>query len=365
MGSKKIKENNRSNNNNNNKSYKNSQKSKLIVVVIAIAVASIGILGFVTNPSSENVIDSSLSQNLTGNWLDLHGLGISTLSNGGNINNSLYLATHNGLFKKDLGSNNSGWLEIGNDKSDLMGFAIDPSNKSVMYSSGHPQTGGNLGFRVSTDYGVTWQKVSDVTSPTPVDFHTMTVGNNTEIIYAASSIGDNVFVSTDKGKNWSITTPPPNGQQVITLAVNQSDSSNVYAATTEGLFLSNHQGKNWLDIEDKIISGNESMVTGIEISPDGKTVYAFVVPNQSNETDEGYIIKSVDGAKTWAKTDGQIPGVQFVSKFAFDNDGYVYAALIQDSAQTGVASSVFSSNDGGATWTLQGTNNILLPNAIK
>lgn len=359
MGSKKIKENNHIKNN--RKLNKSSQKSKLIVVFIAITVVSIGLIGFMTTPSSENIIDNSLTQNLTGNWMDVHGVGISTSDNDENSNDSLYLATHNGLFKKDLGNNNSSWVEIGNDKSDLMGFAIDPSDKSIMYSSGHPQTGGNLGFMISNDYGVTWQNVSDVTAPTPVDFHTMTIGNNTEIIYAASSMGDNIFTSTDKGKNWSITSPP-NGQQIVTLAVNQSNSKNVYAATTEGLYSSLDQGKNWQKIEDEIISGNNSVVTGIEISSDGKTAFAFVFPNQPDETSQGFIIKSIDGAKSWAKTDGQIPGVQFVSKFAFNNnDGDVYVALIQDSIRTGVASSVYSSNDGGITWTLQGTNNNLLP----
>lgn len=360
LGSKKIKENNHT------KKNRNSQKSKVIVVAIAIAVVSIGLIGFMNTPSSEKIIDNSLSQNLTGNWMDVHGVGTSSFDDSNN-NNSLYLATHNGLFKKDLGNNNSGWIDIGTDKSDLMGFAINPSNNSVMYSSGHPQTGGNLGFRISTDYGVTWQTVSDVTSPTPIDFHTMTIGNNTEIIYAASSMGDNVFISTDKGKNWTIATPP-NWQQVVTLAVNQSNSNNVYAATTEGLFSSNDQGTNWQKIEEEIISKNNSMVTGIEISSDGKTAYAFVAPNQvDDETSEvGYIIKSIDGANTWTKTDGQIPGVQFVSKFAFDNEnGNVYAALLQDGIQTGVASSVYSSDDGGTTWILQGTNNNLLPNAIE
>ena len=55
MGSKKIKVNNHTNNNNNKKlNKKSSQKSKLIVVVIAIAVASIGIIGFMTTSASEN-----------------------------------------------------------------------------------------------------------------------------------------------------------------------------------------------------------------------------------------------------------------------------------------------------------------------
>ncbi|MGD9673887.1 MAG: hypothetical protein AB7U98_10475 [Candidatus Nitrosocosmicus sp.] len=108
------------------------------------------------------------------------------------------------------------------------------------------------------------------------------------------------------------------------------------------------------------MSGNNTMVTGIEVSPNGKTAYAFAAPSQPDETDNGYIIKSNDGAKSWTKADGQIAGTQFVSKFAFDNNGEVYAALIQDSTETGVASSVYSSDDDGNTWTLEGTNNKLL-----
>ncbi len=359
MGTKKIK----TNNNTNNKKIlnKSSQKSKRIALSVSIVVvltASIAIIGFMTTSASENSNFISSSQNLTGNWMDVHGVGIYSSEIGDN-SNSLYLATHNGLFKKDVGnnsSNNPGWIEVGNDKSDLMGFTIDQSNKGVMYSSGHPQIGGNLGFRISDDYGVTWQKVSDVTTPTPIDFHTMTIGNNPEIIYAASGMGDNIFISTDGGKNWSITSHP-DGQQVITLAANRSNSNILYAGTTNGLFSSMDQGKNWQEIENELVSGNGTMVTGIEIAQDGKTAYAFAVPNQSDGTGNGYIIKSINGAKSWTKVDGQIPGAQFVSKFAFDNNGDVYTALIQDSIETGVASSVYSSSDDGKSWILEGTNN--------
>jgi hypothetical protein len=356
VGRKKIKTN--INHNNMKLLNKNSQRSKLIVVAITIAVVSIGITGFMTTSASENSNNISSSQNLTGNWMDVHGVGIYSTDIGDNTN-SLYLATHNGLFKKEISnnsSNTSGWVEVGSDKSDLMGFTIDPFNKGVMYSSGHPHTGGNLGFRISNDYGVTWQKVSDVTTPTPIDFHTMTIGNNPEIIYAASGMGDNIFISTDGGKNWTITSPP-DGQQVITLATNQSNSNNVYAATTGGLFSSIDQGENWQNINSELISGNDTMIAGIGISLDGNTAYAFAIPNSAGQTENGIIIKSKDGGKIWTKTDAQITGSVFVSKFAFGNKGEVYFAVTQDSMETDVASSVFSSKDGGKTWTLEGTNN--------
>jgi hypothetical protein len=56
------------------------------------------------------------------------------------------------LFNK---KQNSLWVKVGNDKSDLMGFVINPTKEGVMYSSGHPVNGGNLGFRMSTDSGKT------------------------------------------------------------------------------------------------------------------------------------------------------------------------------------------------------------------
>jgi photosystem II stability/assembly factor-like uncharacterized protein len=99
------------------------------------------------------------------------------------------------------------------------------------------------------------------------------------------------------------------------------------------------------------------MIAGIEITPDGKTAYAFAVPHSTNETVNGYIVKSTDDGKTWVRTDGQIMAAQFISKFAFGNNGIVYAALIQNSEKTGVASSLYSSNDDGKTWLLEGTNN--------
>ncbi len=166
--------------------------------------------------------------------------------------------------------------------------------------------------------------------------------------------GNKVYFSLDEGTNWNAVNTP-NGVRVVTLAVNKTDSNNIYASTTNGIFSSTDQGKNWQKINNEFFNQTDTMVTGIEISPDGKTIFVFVAPppNPSNGEAQGYIIKSTDGANTWAKTEGQINGVQFVSKFAFDNGGKTYAALIQNSAETDVASSVCSSSDNGKTWLLE------------
>ena len=361
----KKKSTNINNNDKYNKLQKNYRNLKRIVLIIVAAVALIvtagTIVGIMTSSATDNNNISTSSQNILGDWMDIHGIGI--ISTGMN-NDSLYVATHNGLFKKtDNNDNNSSqWVPVGNDKSDLMGFVINPTSQEKMYSSGHPQTGGNLGFRISSDYGVTWEKVSDVTSPNPIDFHTMAVGSNPNVIYGASGMGDKIYLSLDEGITWS-TVNPPSGERVVTLAVNQTNSNNIYASTTNGIFSSNDQGKSWQKTNNELFNRKDTMVTGIEIFSDGKTIFAFVAPPSPNSNTgeaQGYIIKSIDGAKTWTKTEGQISGTQFVSKFVFDNDGKIYVALIQNSNEMGVASSVYSSDDNGKTWLLAGTNNEVL-----
>jgi hypothetical protein len=70
-------------------------------VTIVIVVPNIGIIGFMTTSASESNNTDSSGQNLTVNWMDVYGLGIySAADTTNNNNNSLYLSTHNGLFKK-------------------------------------------------------------------------------------------------------------------------------------------------------------------------------------------------------------------------------------------------------------------------
>ncbi len=327
-----------------------SSKRNLIIVVMAILAMGVGIGGYMATTSQNKEAvgtgQESGNQNARGKWMDVHGVGVFTTGK----DSSLYLATHNGLFKKDSGNSSSRWVEVGNDKSDLMGFTINPSKDGVMYSSGHPQTGGNLGFRVSTDYGMTWQKVSDVTNP-PIDFHAMTMGNNPETIYGSSGMGDVIYATQNEGKTWTGVSPP-NGERTIMLEANQTDSGILYASTTSGLFSSMDQGNNWQKINTSLV-GEDAVLTGLGTSSDnGKIAYAFVIPSQG---EDGYVIKSTDGAKTWAKTDGQINGAKYLGKFAFGKNGEVYATVNQETPN-GIASSVYSSNDEGKTWLLEGTN---------
>ena len=147
-------------------------------------------------------------------------------------------------------------------------------------------------------------KGADVTDP-PIDFHAMTMGANPETIYGSSGIGDVIYATQNEGKTWTGVSPP-NRERTIMLAANQSDSNILYTSTSNGLFSSMDHGNNWQKINTPLV-GNGAIVTGLGTASDnGKIAYAFVIPNQG---EDGYVRKSTDGAKTWAKTDGQINGV--------------------------------------------------------
>lgn len=318
-------------------------KRNLVIVGIISAVIVAGGVGAYSAMSNNGGGDSSSQSNLVGTWHDVHGVG-GFLSGD---DSSLYLATHNGLFKKGMDTGN-GWNLVGSDTSDLMGFTVSLSRDNTMYSSGHPASmGGNLGFRKSTDGGLTWQTVSPVTSPTPVDFHAMDASPaDGNLIYGSPGGGDSIYVTHDEGKTWDRLSPPA---QVISLAAHATDANTVYAGTDEGLFVSNNQGQSWQNLGDNLVSSGA--VTGLGFANDA--MYAFVVPEEG----DGYIAKSSDWGKTWSKTEGQISGAKGAWKFAEGRNGEVYTILVQTTAFGGTASTVYKTTDGGTSWTLEGTNN--------
>ena len=311
-----------------------SKSSTMIVIGIIAAIATGGgAAAFFATPSEESSGEAN-NNSLVGDWHDLHGVGV--------YDGTLYLATHNGLFKKTA---ESGWQLVGNDKSDLMGFVVSPAREGVMYSSGHPPTGGNLGFRKSADAGQTWETISLVTSPMAVDFHAMAASAQDEnLIYGAPAGGNAIYVTHDEGKTWKRLDPPG---QVISLAAHPDDPNVVYAGTMDGLFASTNQGESWQKIDADLTNGS---ITGLGFS--GRSLYSYVIPRQG----DGYVAASPDG-QTWARTEGQIPRTVSAWQFSEGTDGEVYTIVTQRTAFGTAASSVYKSTDDGASWTLEGTNN--------
>lgn len=181
---------------------------------------------------------ASVSLEPAGNWRaenHVHGLAINPTNP-----EVIYVATHNGLLQR---SPKGEWFWMGKQRTDYMGFTADPSNSDRFYSSGHPPTGGNLGFQVSDTQGEEWKQIS----LPGVDFHALAIApSNPKIFYGWPASGaEGLHYSTDGGKTW--TQPRMTGLEdaPFGLAVDPSNPDHVFATTRAGLFESSNHGDNW------------------------------------------------------------------------------------------------------------------------
>ncbi|MBI2120210.1 MAG: hypothetical protein HYT94_01140 [Parcubacteria group bacterium] len=254
-----------------------------------------------------------------------HGLAVDVADQ-----NKLYIATHYGLFvlmnEKDL-------YRIGESRDDYMGFSVHPTEQNIFFSSGHPSTGGNSGFRKSLDGGVTWNKVSDGISG-PVDFHSMAVSPvNSNLIYGWYRGA--LQKSADQGKNWEVL-GGGSGQKIqpYAFAADSQDENILYAATVNGAIISRDKGANFAPLSKELDGG---AVPVIAIHPkDAKILLAF------SEKLKG-LGKSIDGGTTWKKAaeDWNGEGVFHIA-FNRSNPNIVYALTSE--------SVLYKSGDTGDTW---------------
>lgn len=186
-----------------------------------------------------------------------HGLAVDPVDP-----SRLYLATHHGFYL--VGPD--GMAKRLSPVQDFMGFTPHPTDPSVLYASGHPSGGGNLGFLMSADGGANWTLVSPGLDG-PVDFHQMDVSPaDPRVIYG---VYGGIQVSRDGGKNWSMAGPAPEG--LIALAASARSPDRLYGATQTGLVFSEDTGAMWQ--AGAFHGGTVSMVT----TGPGNTLYAYVV----------------------------------------------------------------------------------------
>ncbi|MGQ7794052.1 WD40/YVTN/BNR-like repeat-containing protein [Faunimonas sp. B44] len=215
------------------------------------AVLAAGMIGYSVHSDAAATI--SIAELLRGSHV--HGLAVDRADS-----SRLLIATHHGLFRTAP----EGQVEPISDMQDFMGFNAHPNEPGILFASGHPAVGGNLGFVVSNDAGRSWRQVSPGVNG-PVDFHQMAVSAlDPDVIYGSHG---GIQVSRDGGKTWRIAGPDP--ARLIDLAASADDPDVLYAATELGLLVSRDGARTWTPI----LQGMP--VSLVEVTSDG-TIYAFL-----------------------------------------------------------------------------------------
>ena len=230
---------------------KNIFRQGLQVAVTAAAFLAIAAGAALPSRAAESVPISQLARET-----HIHGLAVDRRDPA-----FLLIATHHGLFR----AGPDGRAERISVVQDFMGFNAHSSDPDMLFASGHPPEGGNLGFIASIDGGKNWTGVSPGLKG-PVDFHQMTVSPaDPRTIYGAYG---GIQVSHDGGKTWKMSGPAP--ARLIDLAASAKDTETLYAATEGGLLVSTDAGKSW----KPVLEG--APVSLVEVTQQG-IVYVFVL----------------------------------------------------------------------------------------
>lgn len=245
-----------------------------------------------------------------------HGLAVDT-----GDSNKVYIATHHGLL---VLKNDRDLYAVGESNDDYMGFSPNIKDANVFFASGHPESGGNIGFQKSEDGGFTWKKISDGLDG-PVDFHALTVSPiNPNLIYGWYQ--GNLQRSVDGGKTWKKFST---SATLVALIADTQDENIVYAASPQGLFESKNQGESW----ERIVEG---FVSAVAIHPKDNKIMIVASEKQG-------FAKTIDKGNTWEKIDQDFGGDSPLF-LAFDHNNPATLYLLTEK------NSIYKSMNAGNTW---------------
>jgi len=241
----------------------------------------------------------------------------------------LYVGTNTGVFV----SKNSGddWEKISSDTMpvNLNSMAIDPRSSSTIYA------GTNWRPYKSTDSGKSWRLLKTGMIDDSDVFAVTIDPRNTQHVIASACSG--IYESFTGGEGWSkIQGIPSQSRRTRDILQHPTIPGTVYAATTEGFWMTTNGGKSWA-----LTTQRNLEINSIAVHPDEPN-RVFIGTNNYG------VMVSNDGGRNFTPTNDN-----FTSRFAYSvtpdisQPNRLYATT-QNTASSG--GFFFWSVDGGKTW---------------
>ena len=242
----------------------------------------------------------------------------------------LVVGTVNGVWVSMDAGDNFKRLESPTNPINVDSIAIDPRNTTTIYAG--------TWWRAykTTDGGKTWRLIKNGMIDDSDVFAVTIDSNNPDHIISSACSG--IYESYNAGELWKkVQGIPSQSRRTRDILQHPSRPGTIYAATTEGFWMSVDKGKSWALTTTKNLEINSISVSAAE-------------PNRVFIGTNNYgIMVSTDGGKNFTQTNDH-----FTSRFTYsitadsERSNRLYATT-QNTATGG--GFVFISNDSGQTWT--------------
>jgi photosystem II stability/assembly factor-like uncharacterized protein len=249
----------------------------------------------------------------------------------------IYVATNDYIYKTRDGGQTWTNLSKGMSHSRVISMAIDPAYPATVYAG----TKGDAVYK-SHDGGQRWASMRaglDDTTITSVVNQFVFDPADSQHIFLATTMG--VFESKNGGEQWA---KKMEGMKevlmVVTLGMDPTKPSILYAGTSGGVYKSIDQAGHWEKVNnglvppDMVKTSRALNVTSIHVDPyEPETVYAATLTG---------LYKTADGGKGWNRIGGTLSDQMLM-------------AMVLDRTRRGVLylagrDGVHRSEDGGTTW---------------
>jgi photosystem II stability/assembly factor-like uncharacterized protein len=279
-------------------------------------------------------------------WTNINSSSFGTIVFDPNNTNMLYCPYGASYFKSVNGGNSwtgigSVYLTYNSYRWYINAIAVNPKNPDMVFAGGWIGNNDKEAFYKSIDGGKSWITIPGIRgSITCINIDPL----NPNTIYAGTSwstTSKSLIKSTDGGNSWESIDIANINPFVDSIAIDPTNSNNIYVATDKGLYKSSDGGNSWQLINN---GSKNQVVRSVAIDPKNSNTLYIGASNSASYPTSGSLYKSTDGGNTWVDVGSKISSSPFVT----------YAILVDisnsNTIYAGTNKGLYKSNDAAATW---------------